>query len=126
MSLLRERTTDFAIRAVKLYRFLREKKHETVLSKQCLRSATSIGANVREAWNAQGTKDFALKLNIALKEANETQYWLELLYHGGIMTDAQFNSIYPEACEIAKLLNASLKTVRRKIESEKSIKKPNS
>lgn len=120
MSLLRERTTAFAIRAVKLYRFLAEKKHETVLSKQCLRSATSIGANVREAWNAQGTKDFALKLNIALKEANETQYWLELLHAGGFMTRTQFESIYPELCEIAKLLNASVKTVRRRISSEKS------
>lgn len=124
--MLRERTTDFAIRAVKLYRYLSEKKRETVLSKQCLRSATSIGANVREAWNAQGTKDFALKLNIALKEANETQYWLELLHAGGFITESQFKSIYPEVCEIAKLLNASVRTVRKRLDSGRSTNKPNS
>lgn len=120
--MLRERTTDFAVRAVKLYRYLSEKKHETVLSKQCLRSATSIGANVREAWNAQGTKDFALKINIALKEANETQYWLELLHRGGFLSRKQFDAIYPESCEIAKLLNASLQTVRKRLNAGKDSK----
>ncbi len=73
----------FAIRIIKLYQFLVEKKQEYVLSKQVLRSGTSIGANVRESINAQSKMDFINKLNIALKEADETEYWLELLCETG-------------------------------------------
>lgn len=115
MSLLREKSENFAIRAVRLYRYLTIRKREDVLSKQLLRSATSIGANVREATNAQSKKDFLSKLNIALKEANETQYWLELLFKGGILSQKEFDSVYPECTEIAKILYASVKTVKKNI-----------
>ncbi len=115
MSLLREKSENFAIRAVRLYRYLSIRKREDVLSKQLLRSATSIGANVREATNAQSKKDFLSKLNIALKEANETQYWLELLFKGGILSQKEFDSVYPECTEIAKILSASVKTVKKNI-----------
>ncbi len=115
MSLLREKSENFAIRAVRLYRYLTIRKREDVLSKQLLRSATSIGANVREATNAQSKKDFLSKLNIALKEANETQYWLELLFKGGILSQKEFDSVYPECTEIAKILSASVKTVKKNI-----------
>lgn len=115
MSLLREKSENFAIRAVRLYRYLTIRKREDVLSKQLLRSATSIGANVREATNAQSKKDFLSKLNIALKEANETQYWLELLFKGGILSQKEFDSVYPERTEIAKILSASVKTVKKNI-----------
>lgn len=113
MSMLREKTTSFAIRAVKLYRYLTEEKKEFILSKQFVRSATSIGANVHEAWNAQSRKDFAHKLNIALKEANETQYWLTLLSAGEYLSEREFQSIYPEALELAKILSASVKTAKK-------------
>ena len=115
MSLLREKSENFAIRAVRLYRYLTIRKREDVLSKQLLRSATSIGANVREATNAQSKKDFLSKLNIAFKEANETQYWLELLFKGGILSQKEFDSVYPECTEIAKILSASVKTVKKNI-----------
>lgn len=115
MSLLREKSENFAIRAVRLYRYLTIRKREDVLSKQLLRSATSIGANVREATNAQSKKDFLSKLNIALKEANETQYWQELLFKGGILSQKEFDSVYPECTEIAKILSASVKTVKKNI-----------
>ena len=115
MSLLREKSENFAIRAVRLYRYLTIRKREDVLSKQLLRSATSIGANVREATNAQSKKDFLSKLNIAFKEANETQYWQELLFKGGILSQKEFDSVYPECTEIAKILSASVKTVKKNI-----------
>ncbi len=116
MSLLKEKSENFAIRAVRLYRYLTIRKREDVLSKQLLRSATSIGANVREATNAQCKKDFLSKLNIALKEANETQYWLELLFKGGILSQKEFDSVYPKCTEeIAKILSASVKTVKKNI-----------
>lgn len=121
MSMLREKTTSFAIRAVKLYRYLTEEKKEFILSRQFVRSATSIGANVHEAWNAQSRRDFVHKLNIALKEANETQYWLTLLSAGEYLSAHEFQSIYPEALELAKILAASVKTVKKdlgKISSE--------
>ena len=79
-SVVKDKSFDFAVRIVKLCRYLREEKKEFVLSKQVLRSGTSIGANVAEAQKAQSRPDFNAKLNIALKEANETYYWLRLLY----------------------------------------------
>lgn len=115
MRLLREKSENFAIRAVSPYRYLTIRRREDVLSKQLLRSATSIGANVREATNAQSKKDFLSKLNIALKEANETQYWLELLFKGGILSQKEFDSVYPECTEIAEILSASVKTVKKNI-----------
>ena len=83
----------FALRIIRLYNYLREEKQVYVLSKQVLRSGTSIGANIRESVNAQSRMDFINKLNIALKEANETEYWLELLHESDYLDDKQFESM---------------------------------
>ena len=83
----------FALRIIRLYNYLKEEKQVYVLSKQVLRSGTSIGANIRESVNAQSRMDFINKLNIALKEANETEYWLELLHESDYLDDKQFESM---------------------------------
>jgi four helix bundle protein len=100
----------FALRIIKLYTFLKEEKQEYVLSKQVLRSGTSIGANARESINAQSTMDFIHKLGIALKEANETQYWLELLYESEFINEKEYNSIYADCSRIVATLVKIIKT----------------
>ena len=102
----------FALRIIKLYQFLKNEKHVYVLSKQVLRSGTSIGANIRESVNAQSRMDFINKLNIALKEANETEYWLELIHESGIIDDKQFDSIYNDCGKIAATLIKIIKTTK--------------
>ncbi len=100
----------FALRVIKLYQMLNQ-KHEFILSKQLLRSGTSIGANVKEAIRAQTRADFYAKLFIALKEASETEYWLELLHESGyIDNDFAFESIYGDCQEILSILTAITKT----------------
>ena len=95
-----------------LYKYLKEEKQVFVLSKQLLRSGTSIGANVRESVNAQSRMDFINKLNIALKEANETEYWLELLHESNYLDDKQFESIYNDCGKIAATLTKIIKTTK--------------
>ena len=95
---------DFAVRIVNLYKYLAEEKKELVLSNQILRSGTSIGANVSEAQKAQTRADFNTKMYIALKEANETSYWLRLLHRTNYITDNEFNSINDDITEILALL----------------------
>ena len=90
-SIIRQKTFDFAIRIVKLYKYITTEKKEYVLSKQLLRSGTSIGANVNEALYGQSKKDFISKLHISLKEASETQYWLELLNATGYLDEKNIN-----------------------------------
>ena len=102
----------FALRIIRLYKFLKEDKLAFVLSKQVLRSGTSIGANIRESVNAQSRMDFINKLNIALKEANETEYWLELLHESGIIDDKQFESIYNDCGKLAATLTKIIKTTK--------------
>jgi len=102
----------FALRIIKLYQFLKNEKHVYVLSKQVLRSGTSIGANIRESVNAQSRMDFINKLNIALKEANETEYWLELIHESGIIDDKQFDSIYNDCGKIVATLTKIIKTTK--------------
>ena len=102
----------FALRIIKLYQFLKNEKHVYVLSKQVLRSGTSIGANIRESVNAQSRMDFINKLNIALKEANETEYWLELLHESDLLDDTQFKSIYDDCGKIAATLTKIIKTTK--------------
>ncbi len=92
----------FAVRIVKRARFLQDEKREYVLSKQVLRSGTAIGALVREAEHAESKPDFVHKMNIALKEANETLNWLELLHESDYLTSEQFTSIHPDAEELVK------------------------
>ena len=101
---------SFAIRIIRLYQYLCSDKHEYVLSKQVLRSGTSIGANVREGIYGQSKADFRAKMSIALKEANETEYWLELLHETSYIQDAQYASIYNDIIELIKLLTAIVKT----------------
>ena len=104
----------FAIRVINLYKYLTQEKQEYVLSKQILRSGTSIGANIREATRAQSTADFVTKHTISLKEADETCYWLELLHETGYIGESEFNSIYADANELVKLLVAIIKTINNK------------
>ena len=108
------KSKDFAVRIIKLTRYLQEDKHEYVLSKQILRSGTSIGANARESNNAQSRADFLSKLSIALKEADETQYWLELLVESDIINKSQFESLNDNLTEIIAMLTASIKTTKNK------------
>ena len=103
-NLLYNKSYSFAIRVVNAYKFLTKEKNEYVLSKQLLRSGTAIGALIREAKFAQSTADFINKLSISLKEANETQYWIELLHDTGYIDDTTFKSIYNEASELTALL----------------------
>ena len=108
------KSKDFAVRIIKLTRYLQEDKHEYVLSKQILRSGTSIGAHARESNNAQSRADFLSKLSIALKEADETQYWLELLVESDIISKSQFESLNDNLTEIIAMLTASIKTTKNK------------
>lgn len=105
----------FAIRIVKMVAYLRETKKEHVLTKQVLRSGTAIGALVREAEFAQSEADFINKLSIALKEANETDYWLQLLHDTEYMDDEAFSSIEDDCRELVALLVASINTMKRKL-----------
>lgn len=99
-----------SIRIVKLYKKLCENKRKYILSKQLVRCGTSIGANVHEAINAQGKADFSSKMNIALKEANETEYWVELLHKTDYLSAAEFESINSDCSEICKILISIVKT----------------
>lgn len=103
----------FALRIVKLYKFLSQEQKEFVLSKQVLRSGTAIGALIKESEHAQSKADFINKMNIALKEANETVYWLELLRDSHYLKDANFESIHKDAIEILKMLISIVKTSKQ-------------
>jgi four helix bundle protein len=104
------KSKSFALRIIGLYKYLCAEKKEFILSKQLLRSGTSIGANVKEAIRGQSKADFYSKLNIALKEASETEYWLELLVESGYIEITAFESIYADCQEILKLLVSITKT----------------
>lgn len=105
---------DFAVRMVKLKKFLNEQKHEYIIADQILRSGTSIGANHREAMSAESGDDFIHKLAIAQKECNETMYWLEVLQAAEIITDELYNSLYADAKELLRMLSSAILTVKNK------------
>ena len=109
-----DKSKAFALRIIKMYKYLSAEKREFVLSKQILRSGTSIGANVREAIRGQSSADFYSKLNIALKEASETEYWLELLGESEYIEKEYFDSIYSDCQEIISILVAITKTQKSK------------
>ncbi|MBQ6168978.1 MULTISPECIES: four helix bundle protein [Ruminococcus] len=115
-SIVGEKSFRFAVRTVNLYKYLYEKK-EYVLSRQILRSGTSIGANISEALEAQSDKDFLSKMCIALKETAETIYWLRLLHETEYITDIQFTSMNRDACELKAILSSIIKTKRSRMES---------
>lgn len=112
---MRQKSKDFAVRIVRMYKFLTEQHKEFVLSKQTLRSGTSIGANIAEAFVAQSEADFIAKLHIARKEASETAYWLDLLHDTEYLNDEVFVSINTDCEELLKLLTSSIKTMKSKL-----------
>ena len=112
---IEDKSFKFAVRIVSLRKYLMSNKNEFVISKQLLRSGTSIGANVAEAEKAQSTADFYTKLTIALKEANETHYWLRLLHATNYLTNEEFNSIESEALELIALLVSITKSLKDQI-----------
>ena len=116
-NVVKNKSFAFAVRVVKLYQYLCAEKKEFVLSKQLLRSGTSVGAMVREAEHAETKNDFKHKMGIAQKEINETIYWLELLKETDYLTQEQFESINTDAVEIIKLITAILKSVKANIKN---------
>ena len=111
-NVIKEKSTKFAIRIIEMYKYLSSEKQEYVMSKQLLRSGTSIGANVREGIYAQSRGDFISKLSISLKEAAETEYWLELLLSTDYITEKQYGSMYEDCREVIKLLTAITKSTK--------------
>jgi len=112
---LQNKSFAFAVRIVNLYRFLCAEKKEFVLSKQVLRSGTAVGALVREAEQAESKRDFVHKMAIALKEANETEYWLELLKETEYLTPAAAKSIINDNKELLKLLTSIIKSTKQRM-----------
>ena len=110
-NIAKQKSMAFSVRIVNLYRFLTETKSEYVLSKQILRSGTSIGANIAESECAISSADFLSKIYIALKECAETKYWLELLKNTEYITQAQFESIEADCEELRKILSSTTKTM---------------
>ena len=109
-NLIADKSKAFAIRIIRLFQYLQTEKKELIIAKQLLRSGTSIGANVRESAYAQSDKDFRSKLKIALKESNETAYWLELLAATDYLAKQEFESIYANCTEIIKILTSIINT----------------
>jgi len=105
----------FALRIIKLYKFLISDKKEFVLSKQILRSGNAIGALIKEAEHAQSKADFLNKMNIALKEANETEYWLMLLNDSEYIDEKSYKSMHPDCVELIKLLISIVKSTKEKL-----------
>ena len=109
-NVIENKSFDFAVRIVNLHKHLSAEEKEFVLSKQLLRSGTSIGANVSEAVRGQSKADFLAKMSIALKEANESHYWIRLLYKTDFLTEQEFNSIENDVIELIKILSSICKT----------------
>ena len=114
-NVIKTKSFSFALRIIKLFRFLKEEKQEFILSKQLLRSGTAIGALVRESEQAESKKDLIHKLAIAQKEAHETDYWLELLFQSDYLSEAQFQSIKIDIDEINKILASIIITTKQKL-----------
>ena len=117
-NIIKEKSFSFAKRIVNMYKFLTEQKREFVLSKQLLRSGTSIGANIHEAVQGQSKKDFIAKLCISLKETSETEYWLLLLKETNYIDEKSFSSINDDCIELLKLLTSIIKTSRQNMSEE--------
>ena len=117
-SLLHNKSYAFALRIIQMAKFLQEERQESIISKQVLRSGTAIGALVRESEFAQSRPDFINKLSIALKEANETDYWLNLLRDSKYITETSFSSIESDCGELIALLVSSIKTVKNNLNVE--------
>lgn len=114
-NILKEKSFNFAIRIVNLYKFLKKQHNEYILSQQLIWSGTAIGAIIREAEHAESLKDFVHKLSIGLKEANESKYWLDLLFATEFITGKMYGSLNKDCEELLKLLTASVKTSKTRI-----------
>lgn len=114
-NIIKTKSFSFALRIVNLYKLLRDQRKEFVMSKQLLRSGTSIGALVREGEQAESIADFIHKLSISLKEANETDYWIELLYQSEYLSISEYDSIKTDITEILKLLVSIIKSAKEKL-----------
>jgi four helix bundle protein len=111
-NVVQSKSYSFAIRIVEVYKYLNSEKKEFVLSKQLLRSGTSIGANVEEAIGGQSRKDFFAKLTIAYKKARESHYWIRLLKDTNYLTEDQYNSLIKDVEELLKIIGSIQKTIR--------------
>ena len=114
-NILKEKSERFGGRISKMYKHLRDVRGEEIASKQVYRSGTSIGANIAESINAESNSDFIHKLGIALKEANETEYWLNTLHVAGYINDKEYDSMHNDNEEIIKILVKSIKTMKEKM-----------
>ena len=114
-NILRDKSFAFAIRIVKLYKYLTEQKNEYIMIQQILKTDTSIGANVREGQNGESTKDFIHKYSIAQKGCDETLYWLELFHKTDYISERSFNSMSQDATELLKMLKSSILTSKNKL-----------
>ena len=115
-NIVASKSYQFALQVITLYKLLVYEKKEFVLSKQLLRSGTAVGALIREAEHAQSKPDFLNKMNVALKEINETEYWLMLLKDGSFLSTMEFDSIYSDCKELIKLLASIVKTTKASLQ----------
>ena len=113
-----DKSKQFAVRIIKFSKFLNEEKREYIIAKQIFRSGTSVGANIRESKNAQSDTDFVHKLSLALKEADQTAYWLELLFESDIIDKVEYDSLYNDLKEIIAMLTSTVKTMKNKIKNK--------
>ena len=116
---LHDKSLRFAVRTVNFYNFLCDQKKEFIISKQILRSGTSIGANIRESKNAESSSDYVHKLSIALKEADETQYWLEVLSQSNIIEENEYSSMNNDVKELIALLTSIIKNKKQSTINQK-------
>jgi len=116
-NIVKDKSFAFAIRVVKLFQFLTERKKEFTLSKQLLRSGTSVGAMLRESEYAESKADFVHKLAIAQKEINESLYWIELLYETQYVNKTEFESIYSDALELIKIITTIIKSTKQNMKN---------
>ena len=116
-NIVKDKSFKFAIRIVKLYQYIKSEKKEYVLSKQLLRSGTSVGAMVREAEHSESKADFIHKMAIAQKEMNESIYWLELLKETDYLSNEQYQSINKDAVEVIKMLTSIIKTTKTNLKN---------
>ena len=114
-NIILDKSFAFSVRVVRAYQHVTESKREYILTKQLLRAATSIGANVHEANNAQGKRDFIAKMYIAYKEASETEYWIKLLTETDYFTDAEGKSLLADCIELKQILTAILRSAKNSV-----------
>ena len=118
-NVIRRKSFDFAVRVVKLCQFVSKTHHESVLTRQLLKSGTSIGANIRESNNAESGADFIHKVGIAQKECDETLYWLELMKATGYLTENEFDSVVKDCNELMKIIRSIILTRKANLKNEK-------